>query len=46
MPGNCRIQIWMIGMPNYDMSRSFDYFEAIGTIEAPKIVLAPPEARL
>jgi hypothetical protein len=45
MPGNGGIQIWMIGMPNHDMSRSLDDLEAIGAVETPKVVLPPPEAR-
>jgi hypothetical protein len=46
MPGNGSIQIWMIGMSNYDMPCSLVYLETISSVETPKVLLSPPEAGL
>lgn len=46
MPGNGGIQSRIVRMPNHDMPLSLDYFEAISTVETPKVILPPPEARL
>ncbi len=45
MPGNGCIQIWIIRMSSHDMPRPFDYLKTISSVETPKVVLPPPEAR-